>query len=81
MARISRLITQIEDHPEAASFSDLAKVCDYYFGKPSQKSVGQLVYRTPWQKDPYVNIQNKQGRAALYQIKRILVAITKLAKD
>ncbi len=81
MARINRLIAQIEDNPEAASFSDLAKVCDYYFGRPSLKSVDQLVYRTPWQKDPYLNIQNKQGRAAFYQIKRILVAIAKLAKD
>ena len=81
MVRINRLVTQLEDQPQTASFSDLAKVCDYYFGRPSQKSVSQLVYRTPWQKDPYVNIQNKQGKAALYQVKRVLVAIAQLSKE
>ena len=37
-----------------------------------------LSTRVPWQGDPRVNIQNKNGKAKSYQVKQVLKAIEKL---
>ncbi len=80
MTQISKLIAQIENNPLDVRFDDLAKVCDYYFGEPRQKGTSHRVYKTPWQGDPRVNIQNKKGKAKPYQVKQVLRAIAKLEK-
>jgi hypothetical protein len=36
------------------------------------------VYKTPWQGDPRINIQNHKGKAKAYQVKQVLLAIEKL---
>jgi len=36
------------------------------------------IYKTPWQGDPRVNIQNSKGKAKAYQVKQVLKAIEKL---
>ena len=36
------------------------------------------VYKTPWQSDPRVNIQEKNGKAKVYQVKQVLAAIEKI---
>ncbi|HEY9827017.1 MAG TPA: hypothetical protein V6D19_16375 [Stenomitos sp.] len=36
------------------------------------------IYKTPWQGEPYVNIQPKAGMAKPYQVKQVLAAIAKL---
>ena len=36
------------------------------------------MYKTPWQGDPRVNIQNKKGKAKAYQVKQVLKAIERL---
>ena len=59
-------------------FADLVKVCDYYFGESRQKGTSHHVYKTPWQGDPRVNIQNKKGKAKIYQVKQVIAAIEKL---
>ena len=61
-------------------FDDLAKVCDHYFSEPRQKGTSHRVYKTPWQGDPRVNIQNKKGMAKPYQVKQVLLAIAKLER-
>jgi hypothetical protein len=53
-------------------------VCIYYFGRPRQKDGSHHVYKTPWQGDPRINIQNHQGKAKAYQVKQALLAIEKL---
>lgn len=80
MAQINKLIAQIKNNPTDVRFDDLAKVCDYYFGEPRQKGTSHRVYKTPWQGDPRVNIQNKRGKAKAYQVKQVLAAIFKLEK-
>ena len=52
--------------------------CDQYFGKARQVSSSHRVYKTPWQGDPRVNIQNHKGMAKPYQIRQVLKAIEKL---
>ncbi len=59
-------------------FSDLAKVCGHYFGKPRQRGTSHHVYKTPWPGDPRVNIQNDKGKSKRYQVRQVVAAITKL---
>ena len=67
----------MNDNPKDVKFSDLSKVCDYYFGK-ARTTGSHRIYRTPWQGDPRINIQNESGRAKTYQVKQVLQAIKKL---
>jgi hypothetical protein len=53
-------------------------VCDHYFGQPRQKGSSHRVYKTPWQGDPRVNIQNAKGKAKAYQVRQVLRAIERL---
>ena len=39
------------------------------------------MYRTPWQGDPRVNIQNDHGKAKAYQVTQVLAAIDKITKE
>ena len=79
MSKWQKLLDRIRNNPANVRFDDLAKVCDYYFGEPRQTSGSHRVYRTPWQGDPRINIQNsKGGKAKHYQVIQVLEAIDKL---
>ena len=78
MSQIKKLLIQIINNPQDVRFADLVKVCNYYFGEPRQKGTSHHVYKTPWQGDPRVNIQNKKGKAKPYQVKQVIAAIEKL---
>ena len=47
------------------------------FGEPRRHG-SHLVYRTPWQGDPRINIQSRRGQAKPYQVRQVLKAIDKL---
>ncbi|MFH1906589.1 MAG: hypothetical protein ABIL11_04265 [Chloroflexota bacterium] len=53
-------------------------VCDSLFGEARQKSSSHRIYKTPWQGDPRVNIQNDKGMAKTYQVRQVLKAIERL---
>lgn len=78
MAKIEDILLQMNISPSDVRFSDLSKVCIYYFGRPRQKDGSHHVYKTPWQGDPRINIQNHKGKAKTYQVKQVLLAIEKL---
>ena len=78
MARVDDIVEQMRSHPKSIRFVDVCRVCDHYFGKPRQKGSSHTVYKTPWQGDPRVNIQNAKGKAKAYQVKQILRAIERL---
>jgi hypothetical protein len=65
-------------NPRDVRFSDLCKVCDHFFGEPRQRRSSHRIYKTPWQGDPRINIQNCKGKAKAYQVKQVLVAIERL---
>ena len=75
MAKVSEILKLMRTNPKGIRFTDLCKVCDHYFGDPRQKGSSHRVYRTPWQGDPRVNIQNTKGKAKAYQVKQVLNAI------
>ena len=68
----------MRSNPKGVGFNDLAKVCDHYFGKTRQTGTSHRVYKTPWQGDPRVNIQNDKGMAKAYQVRQMLKAIERL---
>ncbi len=78
MAQIEKILAQLRNNPKNVSFTDLVKVCSYYFGEPRQQGTSHCVYKTPWVGDPRINIQQKNGKAKPYQVKQVLEAIEKL---
>lgn len=77
MPRIDKLLAQIKNNPKDVNFSDLVKVCNHYFGNARQEG-SHCIYKTPWPGDPRVNIQEKNGKAKIYQVRQVLEAISKL---
>jgi len=78
MASVVDIIAHMRRNPKGASYADLCKVCDHYFGEPRQSGSSHRIYRTPWPGDPRVNIQNDKGQAKTYQVRQVLKAIDRL---
>jgi hypothetical protein len=69
----------MERKPRDVRFSDLCKICNYYFGEARVKG-SHRIYKTPWQGDPRINIQDDDGKAKAYQVRQVLKAIDKLER-
>ena len=80
MASVENILANMRHNPQGIRFKDLCKVCDYYFGEARQGGSSHRIYKTPWQGDPRVNIQNDKGRAKTYQVKQVLKAIDRMEK-
>jgi len=78
MTKIDDLLLISKRNPKDVRFSDLCRICEYYFGEPRQKKSSHRVYKTPWQGDPMVSIQNHKGKAKAYQVRQVLLAIEKM---
>ena len=78
MTKIDDLLIKLQRNPKDVRFSELCKICDHFFGEPRQKKSSHRIYKTPWQGDPRINIQNYKGKAKVYQVKQVLLAIEKL---
>jgi hypothetical protein len=81
MTKVKELIVKMRLNPKGVSFQDLCRVCDHYFGEARQKSSSHRIYKTPWQGDPRVNIQNDKGMAKAYQVRQVLKAIEHLEEQ
>jgi hypothetical protein len=81
MAKIDDILAQMKQNPRDVRFSDLCRVCDHFFGEARQSGSSHRVYKTPWQGDPRINIQNHKGKAKAYQVKQVLLAIERLEVD
>ena len=75
MATVEDIVTEMQVNPKGVRFADLCRICDHYFGYPRQKGTSHRVYKTPWQGDPRVNIQDDRGKAKAYQVRQVLKAI------
>jgi hypothetical protein len=75
-----KIIDQMKRNPKNIGFNELCKICDYFFGEARQRGTSHRMYKTPWQGDPRINIQNYKGIAKAYQVKQVLLAIEKLEK-
>ena len=81
MAKVEDTIADMRRNSKGIRFQDLCKVCDSLFGEARQKSSSHRIYKTPWQGDPRVNIQNDKGTAKAYQVKQVLKAIERLEAE
>lgn len=76
---IDKALKEMEQAPQNVRFSQLAAVCEHFFGAPRQRGTSHHVYKTPWLGDPRVNIQQgKNGKAKACQVKQVLTAIGKM---
>jgi hypothetical protein len=78
MANEPKILEQMRREPTNVRFNDLYKVCETHFGKARQSGSSHAIFKTPWQGDPRVNIQNDHGKAKAYQVRQVLEAIDKL---
>jgi hypothetical protein len=78
---MKEILASMRQNPKGVSFNDLCKVCDHYFGEARQTGSSHRVYKTRWQGDPRVNIQNDKGMAKAYQVKQVLKAIERLEEQ
>lgn len=80
MDSTDNVVKQLERNPSNVRFADLCKICEYYFGKARLKS-GHHIYKTPWQGDPRINIQNGNGKGKAYQVRQVVKAIKRLEEQ
>ena len=81
MTKVDDLVERMRRNPIGIRFTDLCRVCDHYFGRARQKGSSHRIYKTPWQGDPRVNIQNTKGKAKAYQVKQVLKAIERMEHE
>ena len=81
MATIQDILSDMRNNPKSIRFNDLCKVCDAYFGEARQSGSSHRIYKTPWQGDPRVNIQNAKGKAKPYQVRQVLHAVERLEEQ
>lgn len=74
---MTKIVDAMRNSPQNISYNDLVKVCVHHFGPARQSGTSHAVFKTPWQGDPRVNIQNKNGKAKPYQVRQVLAAIDK----
>lgn len=77
MSPVPKIVAAMRANPRNIRYDDLVKVCEHYFGVPRTSSGSHVVFKTPWQGDPRVNIQDDHGKAKPYQVRQVLAAIDK----
>lgn len=78
MENLHAKLRKIRNNPTNVKLAELCKICEFYFGNPRQAGTSHRIYKTPWQGDPRVNIQNHKGKAKAYQVKQVLRAIERM---
>ncbi len=81
MANIEDTLVRMRRNPRGIRFDELCTICNYFFGKPRHTGSSHRVYKTPWQGDPRVNIQNAKDMAKPYQVRQVLRAIDRLEAE
>ena len=67
-------------NPKNIRFADAVRCAEWYFGPPRVHG-SHHVFKTPWPGDPRVNLQNRHGVVARYQIDQLIRAIERLGND
>ena len=71
----------LRSRPKNTGFSELARVCDRFFGEPRHRGSSHRVYRMSWPGDPRVNIQDDKGMAKPYQVRQVIRALERLEAE
>jgi len=81
MSDLTKILRQMNENPMGVRFTELRKICEYYFGKSRQSGSSHCIFKTPWPGNPRVNIQSDKGLAKSYQVRQVLHAIQKLKEN
>ncbi len=82
MVSVEKIENKARNSPGSISFVDAVKLATAYFGEPRSGSGSHVaIFKMPWQGDPRINLQNKDGQAKPYQVSQILNAIDRLKKE
>lgn len=81
MASDWKILEQMRREPANVRFGDLFEVGEAHFGQARQSGSSHAIFKTPWQGDPRVNIQNDRGKAKAYQVRQVLDAIDRLKEQ
>jgi hypothetical protein len=71
----------MENNPVDVRFSDLYRVCEYYFNEGRRGKGGHFIFKTLWVGNPRINIQNDNGKAKAYQVRQVIKAIKRLEAE
>jgi hypothetical protein len=80
MDSIKNYIKQLGKNPNNVGFVELCNICESFFGKP-RTTGSHHVYKTPWQGDPRINVQNDKGKAKAYQVRQVIKALRRLEAE
>jgi hypothetical protein len=81
MEPLIKIIAALENNPGNVKFTTLCRICERFFGEARQKGTSHRVYKTPWKGDPRVNIQEKNSKSKIYQVRQIIKALKRLEAD
>ena len=81
MPGVHDTVQQMQRNPRGIRFRDLCRVYDHYFGAPRKSATSHRVYKTPWPVDPRINLQNAKGMAKAYQVKQVLLGLSRLEEQ
>jgi hypothetical protein len=65
------------DNPKNVRFEDLLNLCRQLFGEPRVRG-SHHIFKTPWQGEPFINLQRDGKMAKPYQVREVKRAIEKL---
>ena len=80
MSALEKRIERLKQATGPVAFGEVRAVCDALFGAPRTRG-SHMIYRMPWPGDPRINIQNRNGYVALYQVKQVVKAIARLEEE
>lgn len=75
--RIEDEIAKLESERKKTRFAYLARVCQEHFGNPRIRG-SHHIFKTPWQGDPRINLQEVKGYAKPYQVDQVIESLSKL---
>lgn len=65
------------DNPKNVRFEDLLNLCRQLFGEPRIRG-SHHIFKTPWQGEPFINLQRDGKIAKPYQVRDVKRALEKL---
>jgi hypothetical protein len=81
VTKLDKVEARARSAPQSISFDEAVALATFYFGEPWQGAGSHVVFKTPWQGDPRINLQNKNGEAKPYQVRQLIKAIDQLKES
>lgn len=75
---IHEAIAELEANPKNVRFERLKTICIAFFGAPRIKG-SHHIFKMRWFGDPRINIQDRGGNVAEYQVNQAIAALQRLA--